>query len=300
MNQVAKLSELIKTDKVKEKFDQILGERAPQYMSSMLQIVNNNSLLKKADPITVLNAVATAAILDLPINPNLGYAWIVPYKGEAQFQIGWKGFVQLALRTGQYKALNVVEVYENQFTSFNSLTEDLVSDFSLPPEGKIIAYAAYLKLTTGFEKTVFWTKEKVTNHAKKYSQAYGKTFSPWSDPVKFIEMAKKTVLKNMISKWGIMSIEMQTAHLSDQSVQKEENDYEYPDNNTVDSEVIDLDVENAKKELDRAKAFIEKAKDIKALQKIENQLAEEGKDAKEILELIESKKALFIDEQIEA
>ena len=154
-------------------------DQAPGFISSVLQVVNDNKILAKADPTTVLNAAATAASLDLPINNNLGFAWIVPYKGQAQFQIGWKGLVQLALRTGAYKRINVVPVFENQFTSYNSLSENLVADMEKVGEGPIVGYAAYICLNTGFEKLAYWTRDKVEAHAKKYSKAYGTSHSPF-------------------------------------------------------------------------------------------------------------------------
>jgi recombination protein RecT len=171
-------------------------------------------MLKNADPISVYNAALMAATLDLPINQNLGFAWIVPYGKAAQFQLGVKGLVQLAQRSGQYLNINVIEVYENQFESFNTLTENLNAKFDLPGEGKIIGYAAYFKLINGFEKTCFWTTEKVIQHGKRYSKSFNN--GPWKTD--FDAMAKKTVLKSTLSKWGILSIEMQTAVKIDQSV----------------------------------------------------------------------------------
>lgn len=234
-NQLTTTKELFGQRSIQERFEKLLGKKSQGFISSVLQIVNGNEMLRKADPNTVLNAAATAAALDLPVNQSLGFSWIVPYKGQAQFQIGWKGLVQLALRTGQYKAINVTEVYENQYKSFNRLTEDLVADFNIDGEGEVVGYAAYISLKSGFEKTCYWTKEAVIKHAKKYSQAYNSKFSPWNDRDQFDAMAKKTVLKNTISKWGIMSIEMQTAQLADQSVQPEEGKYNYIDN-TIDVE----------------------------------------------------------------
>lgn len=219
---------------VKKRFEELLGQKAPGFISSILQIVGNNNLLSKADPGTVLNAAATAASLDLPINQNLGFAWIVPYKGQAQFQMGAKGYVQLALRTGQYQRINVACVYENQFKSFNALSEQLDADFNTIGEGKIVGYAAYFKLNNGFEKLVYWSTEKVLAHAKKYSKSFNSSHSPWQDKDQFDAMAKKTVLKNMISRWGIMSIEIQTAIVADQAVQIEEGQYEYIDNDNRD------------------------------------------------------------------
>lgn len=257
---------------VQEKFEKLLGKKAQGFISSVLQIVNGNKLLQNADPMTVYNAAATAAVLDLPIDPNLGFAWIVPYKGKAQFQMGWKGFVQLALRTGQYKAINVTEVYENQFKSFNRLTEELDANFNLDGEGDVVGYASYFKLNNGMEKLTYWSRNEIEKHAKKYSQSYGKgSMSPWNDKEQFHAMAKKTVLKNMISKWGIMSIEMQAAHLADQSVQKEEGSYDYVDN----SNVIDVEAENVNEEANRIKLFIDKADTLDALEQLKESIPEQ-------------------------
>jgi recombination protein RecT len=255
---------------IQQRFEAILGKKAQGFISSVLQVINSNKTLQNSNPQTVLNAAATAASLDLPINPNLGFAWIVPYKGNAQFQIGWKGFVQLALRTGQYSRINVTEVFENQFKSFNRLTEELIADFDIEGDGEIVGYAAYFRLVNGLEKMTYWSKQEVINHAKKYSQAYGKgSMSPWNDPEQFHAMAKKTVLKNTISKWGIMSIEMQTAQLADQAVQENEGDYRYIDNT--------IDVESEDEETNRVLSFIEKASSTKELKSVKNSLTDELK-----------------------
>lgn len=253
---------------IQQRFEAILGKKAQGFISSVLQVINGNKLLKKADSNSVLNAAATAASLDLPINPNLGFAWIVPYKGQAQFQIGWKGLVQLALRTGQYKRINAIEVYENQFKSFNRLTEELTADFDIVGEGEIVGYAAYFMLTNGMEKMTYWSKEEVINHAKKYSKAYGTSHSPWNDKDQFNAMAKKTVLKNTISKWGIMSIEMQRAQLADQSVQEKEGNYKYIDNNRT----IDVTAESTQEENTRIEAFLDKCESLNDLKEIKNSL----------------------------
>ena len=223
-------------DGVKKKFDELIGKRSAQFITSVLQIVNSNKLLMSASPESIYNACTMAATLDLPINQNLGYAYIVPYKNQAQFQMGWKGFVQLAQRTGQYLRINVVEVYDNQFKSFNTLTEELDADFSLDGVGEIVGYCCYFKLLNGFEKIVYWSKLKVNNHAHKYSQAYKSAngMTPWKDADQFHEMAKKTVLKNTLAKWGILSIEMQKATITDQAVI---NDVDKLDVNYIDNEL---------------------------------------------------------------
>ncbi len=257
---------LFNSDSTKKRFEELLGKKAQGFISSVLQISMNNKLLANADPKTILNAAVTAAALDLPINQNLGFSWIVPYKGQAQFQMGWKGYVQLALRTGQYTNINVIEVYQNQFKSFNTLTEELDADFSKEPEGDPIGYVCYFKLINGFSKTVYWSKEKVIKHAQKYSQSYGKgRMSPWNDPDQFPEMAKKTVLKNTISKWGIMSIDMQTAQLADQAVQVEENNFRYVDNETI-------DITNENEEVERTINFIKKIETKEDLEQLKQSL----------------------------
>jgi recombination protein RecT len=265
--QITSIKVLMLDDNIQRRFSEILGQKAQAFISSVLQVVKNNDLLSQAEPQTVLNAASTAAILDLPINKNLGFAWIVPYKNrstkkqEAQFQMGWKGYVQLCQRTGQYKRINVVAVYENQFESFNTLTEELKADFSKEGEGSVIGYAAYFQLINGFEKLVFWTKEKVKAHAKRFSKTYGRGNSPWTNF--FDEMAMKTVLKNAISKWGIMSIEIQTAVIADQAVQRDSEKYIYPDNGSKTMDEIDH-----QKEYERILFHIDNSKTIEQLKKV--------------------------------
>ena len=216
-------------EKVKQKFEELLGEKSAGFVSSVLQVTANNKALANAEPSSVYSSAMMGATLDLPINQNLGFAWIVPYsenfkdatgqwqkKQVAQFQMGWKGFVQLAQRTGQYVSINVIEVHESQFKAFNPLTEEIETDFSSKPEGGVVGYCGYFKLINGFTKTVYWTREEVEAHAKKYSKSFTQKSSPWQQH--FDAMAKKTVLKNMLSKWGILSIEMQKAVESDQAV----------------------------------------------------------------------------------
>jgi recombination protein RecT len=258
---------LFSQEGVTKRFQELLGKKAPGFISNVLQIVNQNKLLAKADPQTVLNAAATAATLDLPINQSLGRAWIVPYKGQAQFQIGYKGFIELAQRTGQYKAITAITVYENQFEGFNSLTEELQGDFSKQGEGDKIGYAAYFRLLNGFEKTVFWTMEEVQKHGKRFSKAF--TSGPWKTD--FDAMAKKTVLKHALSNWGPLSIEMQTAMIADQSIQKAEGEYVYDDNPGV------LDISNAKQrdERQRLQEYIETAS-AEQLDKVEDAIREHG------------------------
>lgn len=235
-------------DNVKNRFDELLGKKSVGFISSVLQSVNSNRSLVNADTNTIFQAAMMAATLDLPINNNLGFAYIVPYKESfkddkgkwqsrvvAQMQIGWKGFVQLAQRSTQYLHINATEVYASQFVSYNSLTEELIADFHKEASGEVVGYAAFFELLNGFKKIVYWSKSKVTDHAKKYSKAFtGDGKSPWKDVDQFHEMAKKTVLKNALSKWGPLSIEMNMALVADQGVIKdvETQDIDYVDNSS--------------------------------------------------------------------
>jgi recombination protein RecT len=227
-NQGMTLKGFFSQDSVKSKFAELLGKKSTGFITSVMQVVSNNKLLAKADMNSIYQAAAMAATLDLIINNNLGHAWIVPYGDKAQFQIGWKGFVQLAQRSGQYKRINVVSVYENQFESWNELTEELIADFNTKGEGKIIGYVAYFQLLNGFEKTNFWFRERAEAHGRRFSKSFSS--GPWKDD--FDAMAMKTVLKSTLSKWGPLSIELQKALSADQSIIEDaaNGSYSYEDN----------------------------------------------------------------------
>lgn len=210
---------LMDSPAVKKRFEEVLCERAPQYMSSIVNLVNSDTNLKKCEPMSVIASCMVAATMDLPVDKNLGYAWVVPYGTKAQFQMGYKGYIQLALRTGQYKAINVVEIREGELINWNPLSEEVEIDFTQRKSNKVIGYAGYFKLLNGFEKTVYWTKEEIEAHAKKFSKTYNFKNGVWQTD--FDSMAKKTVLRNLLSKWGILSIEMQKAYTADNNAVKE-------------------------------------------------------------------------------
>lgn len=207
---------LLDSPAIKKRFEEVLNKKAPQYMSSIVNLVNGDTNLKKCDQMSVIASCMVAATLDLPIDKNLGYAWVVPYGNRAQFQLGYKGYVQLALRTGQYKAINVIEVHEGELIEWNPLTEELKIDFSQKKSDAIIGYAGYFELINGFKKSTYWTREQIEKHKQKFSKSdFG-----WKKD--FDAMARKTVLRNMLSKWGILSIEMQTAYTADHAAIKPE------------------------------------------------------------------------------
>lgn len=228
---------LMESNLVKNKITEMLGKNAPQFITSALNLASSN--LKGCNPATIYGAVMKAAALNLPVDPNLGFAWIIPYSSkngkEAQFQIGYKGFIQLAKRSGQYAKLNAIELYEGQLKSFDRLTEEIEIDWDNKQSDKIIGFVAYMKEIGGFEKTTFWTNEEMEHHAKKYSKNYAKYNSGlWKDD--FVKMGQKTALKLMLSRWGTLSIEMQQAVASDQGVIKlngDSEEIEYIDNKVI-------------------------------------------------------------------
>lgn len=212
---------------VQAKFKELLGAKSTQFMTSVMQITSNNALLAKASPESIYGAAITAAILDLPIQNNLGFAYIVPYGGAAQFQIGYKGLIQLALRSGQFKNISACEIYEGQIISENPLT-GYVFDFSKKTSEKVVGYAAYFSLINGFEKTEYMSIQQLEAHGKKFSQTYKKGFGVWADD--FSSMAKKTVLKLTLSKYAPLSVEMQKAVIFDQATTTDGENIEYCDN----------------------------------------------------------------------
>ncbi|EAE8567897.1 recombinase RecT [Listeria monocytogenes] len=212
------LKGMLNAPTMKKKFEEVQGKKAPQFMTSLLNIYNGDTNLQKVDPMSVITSAMVAATLDLPIDKNLGYAWIVPYKGRAQFQLGYKGYIQLALRTGQYKSINVIEVREGELLKWNRLTEEIELDLDNNTSEKVVGYCGYFQLINGFEKTVYWTRKEIEAHKQKFSKSdFG-----WKKD--YDAMAKKTVLRNMLSKWGILSIDMQTAVTEDEAEPRERKD----------------------------------------------------------------------------
>ena len=231
---------IFERDEVKNKFKEILGQRSAAFMTSVLQIASQNDLLAKADPVSIYQAAAVAATLDLPLNNNLGFAYIVPYadrsKGYvAQLQIGYKGFVQLAMRSGQFQRINAAPIYEGQIVEANQL-DGYKFDFSKRDSNVVVGYAAKFVLTNGFEATYYMSIDELRTHGAKYSQSFRKGFGLWKD--NFDAMATKTVLKLLLSKYAPLSVEMQTAVKTDQAVV---NDYESVDVTYVDNEPQSVD-----------------------------------------------------------
>lgn len=220
----------LQQDNVKERFKEILGNKSSAFISSALAAINSNDALKKATPESVYMAVMMAAVVDLPINANLGFAYIIPYGDKAQFQIGYKGFIQLAQRSGQYKSISAAPVYEGQLKSTDPL-KGYEFDWTGKTSDKVIGYAGYFELINGFEKSLYMTVSELQSHGAKYSKTYSYNSSKWKTD--FEAMALKTVIKLLISKFGPLSVDMQMqkAVIADQAVINDADtmDVEYAD-----------------------------------------------------------------------
>ena len=222
------MNSMLDGEKLRGRFNELLGNRSAQFVSSLVSMVNADQNLQRAfyeAPMTVIQAGLKAAAFDLPIDQNLGYAYIVPFKNnskdangnwtskhEATFILGWKGMHQLALRTGAYKTINVVDIREGELKSYNRLTEEteieFIDDDDVRESKPIIGYLGYYRLVNGAEKTIYMTIKQIENHEKKFRK--GQYMSKgWRDD--FDAMARKTVYRKLIGKWGVMSITYQTA-----------------------------------------------------------------------------------------
>lgn len=242
------LSGLVERPDIKARFEKMLGERAGTFLTSVMQVVASNELLKQADPLSVLNGAATAATLDLPLNNSLGFAYLIPFnikqkdgskKVVATFVIGYKGLLQLAQRSAQYKNISATPIYQGQLIDENPLT-GYKFDFK-KKSTKIIGYAAHFSLVSGFEKTIYWTRDEVLAHAKKYSKTYGNQGSAWDTDEE--DMACKTVLRQLIGKFGPMSVDYQKAEAVDETIYS---DLTNEPKQVVDAEYKETDVEREK------------------------------------------------------
>lgn len=229
---------LLNQELFKKKFEDVLGSRAPQFIASVINLVGNDKYLAGCNSVSVISACLVAATLDLPIDKNLGYAWIVPYKDKgvpkAQFQMGYRGYVQLALRSGQYRSINVIDVHEGELLKWDPLTEEMKIDFNQKVSDKVIGYAAYFELLNGFKKAEYWDMQRILEHKNKFSKSdFG-----WNND--FNAMARKTVLRNLLNHWGILSIQMQNGMSADLAA-TEDSAAEAPLLITDDGEIIDLE-----------------------------------------------------------
>ena len=236
--------------------EQALGKDNKQrFITGVISAVNTNPTLQECSSPSILSGALLGESLKLSPSPQLGHYYLVPFndknKGKvAQFQLGYKGYIQLAIRSGQYKKLNVLAIKEGELVRYNPLEEEievnLIEDDEVRENTPTIGYYAFFEYTNGFKKAMYWSKKKMEAHAMKYSKGYAakKGYTFWEKD--FDGMAYKTMLRQLISKWGIMSIEMQNAIDADMAVIHEDNSKEYVDfeevesNNMVEAEAVEV------------------------------------------------------------
>ena len=240
---------------MRKRFDDLLGKRAPQFISSIVSMVNADAKMQQAfyeAPMTVIQSALKAATFDLPIDQNLGYAYIVPFKNwkkdikksvmEASFILGWKGMHQLALRTGAYKTINVVDIREGELKSYNRLTEevdiDFIEDENEREQHPVIGYVGYYRLVNGAEKTIYMSMKQIENHEKKFRKGDSMGWGWQND---WDAMARKTVYRILIGKWGVMSIDYQTTAEGKQLADVMAEDAKAEKAVFLDGEVVDID-----------------------------------------------------------
>lgn len=236
-----KFSVAIKQDSYKNLINNTLGDKelAREFVANISGVVSNNYALQKCDAGSIISAGLTASSLKLPLTATLGFCYVIPYGSKAQFQIGRKGLVQLAIRSGQYSSIGCDVIKDGEYIGRDKLTGEPLFNFrdNIDVNAKTIGYYAYLKLVNGFTKVIYWSVEKCQEHAKKYSKSYGNGSATDNWTTQFDTMALKTVLKQLISKWGIMSVDLQNAITKDQAVIKDDGTTEYVDND----DSIDID-----------------------------------------------------------
>lgn len=249
-------SAFMSTEGMKKKVNEMVGgKNGQQFITSIISAVSTNPGLAECDNATIISAALLGQSLKLSPSPQLGQYYMVPFKDSkrgckvAQFQLGYKGYIQLAVRSGFYKKLNVLAIKEGELVKYDPLSEELevklIEDEEERENAPTIGYYAMFEYLNGFKKTLYWSKKKMEAHAEKYSMGYKakKGYTFWEKD--FDAMAYKTMLRQLISKWGIMSIDMQTAMESDMAEIKEDGTYEYLDTEPIDIQEETTIVENA-------------------------------------------------------
>jgi recombination protein RecT len=242
-------SNFIGQDAIKKKINSIVGgDKGQTFITAMVSAVSSNPALAKCDNSTILSAALVGESLGLSPSPQLGHYYMVPFNDSknnrtvATFQLGYKGYIQLAMRSGQYKKLNVLAIKLGELIDYDPLNEEikvnLIEDDEERENTETIGYYAMFEYINGFRKTMFWSKKKMLSHALKYSKGFAakKGYTFWEKD--FDSMAYKTMLRQLISKWGIMSVELQKAYASDMAVIKDNNEVEYVDNEDITQEPI--------------------------------------------------------------
>lgn len=238
-------SSFLMQEGVKAKISNMLGGKSiERFVAGITSAISVNQALAECENSTILSAALLGESLNLSPSPQLGYYYIVPFKDSksgrvmATFQLGWKAYLQLAMRTGQYQRINAIEIKEGELVKYDPLNEDyefsMIENDKERTNAKTIGYYAFFRLNNGFEKKLYWSREKMEEHAKEYSQAYkndlrkGWSNSFWTKD--FDSMAKKTMLRQLLSKYGIMSAEMENAYQSDMAASNLDGKRIYTDN----------------------------------------------------------------------
>lgn len=250
-----KFNAMLENTRTQEYLTNVLGEKKQTFVSNMVALVSSNKALSECDPSTIMFSCLKATALSLPLDPSLGLAWVLPYKDNknnttvATFQLGAKAYIQLALRTAQYRKINVRDVREGEivgedFVSGEMQFKKLEKDRE---KAQVVGYVAMFELINGFSKQLYMSVDELDAHAKRFSQTYRKGYGLWSDKEMRPAMMEKTILKRLLSKYGVLSVEMEQAIKSDSAVLGENNSVRYVDN---EEDAIDLE-----KAADVAKKF---------------------------------------------
>lgn len=212
VTKIDSLKSMLNASSVQDQFKNALADNSGPFVASVIDLFNSDVYLQACDPKLVVMEALKAAILKLPIIKSLGFAYIIPFKKDGvqipQFIIGYKGLIQLAMRTGQYRIINADEVLEGEYKSVNKLTGEYDLNGKATSD-KVVGYFSHFEMLNGFTKTLYSTVEKINAHAVKYSKSYNNKYTPWK--TEFDSMAKKTVLRGLLGKWGILSVEMISA-----------------------------------------------------------------------------------------
>lgn len=271
MSNLQLFNKTLTMERTQQYLQSVLGEKKSSFVNNITALVANSTALQECEPLSLMYAGIKATALDLPLDPNLGFAYVIPYNNKdgkvGQFQLGYRGFIQLAIRSGQFRTINVTDVREGEISSKDLISGTIeFTEAEKREEKPVIGYVAYFKLLNGFDKMLYMTKEQVELHAKRYSQTYSSKYDKTRESSKwttdFDAMAKKTVLKLLLGKYAPLSVDMQTAIKADQASFDEKGQATYVDNMPTDLVQDVQEIEDKSKDI--AAAAMAKAEAAKA------------------------------------
>jgi recombination protein RecT len=243
----------LKSEDAKQFVSKIIQTKPENFLTSMLSVVASNNDLQACTATSIMGACIKASLLNLPFDPNLGLAYIIPYQGAATFQIGWRGYLQLAMNTGQYVKLNVCDVRQGEILEVDEFTESYkfcrIPDDATREKAVIVGYYAQFELLNGYKKELYWSIQRILNHAKKFSKSYNSSSSPWKAHQD--AMCRKTMLRTLIRNWGVMSTTMQEAYGADMRTveyneegQEVVNEYKEPETTVIEVSSLEEEFKN--------------------------------------------------------